>query len=188
LSLMRIFCPAIGPCPLRSRTPGLVSAPGPWWASAACLSSTLRPPRSGVSRSRRKTSGLMTRPRGDRCSSGWHPTVVGSGRVSDHHVIRCGARRRLARSRRRDSEVKVCRTPATRRSNRNILTDSARPRQIAMTVVPVVRCRRPEGTPQPTLCAAWTDNRCGSGRPLPRPPGRSTVGGWPARSRSSSPR
>src|SRR6478609_2954622 len=55
---MRIFCPAIGPCPLRSRTPGLVSAPGPWWASAACLSSTLRPPRSGVSRPRRKTSGL----------------------------------------------------------------------------------------------------------------------------------
>src|SRR5690349_3467198 len=56
-----------------------VSALSPRWASTACLSAILRPPRSGVSRWL-----LATRPSSGRWyCSGWHPTVVGSGRVSD---------------------------------------------------------------------------------------------------------
>ena len=91
-------------------------------------------------------------------------------------LIRCGARRRLVRSRRRDSEVKVCRALATRRSNRNILTDSVCPRQIAMEAsANRPGLRRLTGPPRTPSGAA----RCGSPSPITGSTSRSHP--WPER-------
>jgi hypothetical protein len=183
LSLMRIFCPAIGPCPLRSRTPGLVSAPGPWWASAACLSSTLRPPRSGVSRWL-----LVTRPRREAVMLWVAPDGcrIWSSLRSPCDPVRCTQTTgSIKETRFRSQGVPHPGDPPEQPEHLDRLRTPTPNRK---AVVPVVRCRRPVRKPQPTLRVARTDNRSGSGGPLPLPRGRPTVGGWPAGSRSSSPR